>query len=77
MKNEDKKIYLVTGSHDGPIGVYSNVKYAYQKCEEYLHNNEIQTSYNKALEGCKRGVAFIETEEYGMSCSISVMYLNN
>jgi hypothetical protein len=77
MKNEDKKIYLVTGSHDGQLGVYSNVKYAYQKCEEYLSSNEVKTSYTKALEGCKSGYAFIDTEEYGMSCSIFVMYLNN
>lgn len=77
MKNEDKKIYLVSGSHDGPIGVYSNVKFAYQACEKYLQNNEIKTSYNQALKTCKNGYAHIETEEYGMSCRIEVHYLNN
>lgn len=77
MKNEDKKMYIVTGSHDGTIGVYSNVKYAYQKCEEYLCNNEIKTSYNQALKKCKKGYAFIDTDEHGMSCSIEVHYLNN
>lgn len=34
----DKKIYIVNGSEDGRLGVYSNLKKAYKKASQYgLH----------------------------------------
>jgi hypothetical protein len=73
-----KKVFVVRGSHDGNIGVYGNVKGAYEKCLEYLHDhvNEINTSYSQALKGCKSWGCRIETDCYDMSCTIEVFYLN-
>jgi hypothetical protein len=71
-----KKVFVVRGSHDGNLGVYGNVKAAYERCLEYLHDYEVQTSYSQALKGCKSWGWTIETNAYDMSCSIETFYLN-
>tara|TARA_R110000824_G_scaffold164928_5_gene341425 strand:- start:2690 stop:2992 length:303 start_codon:yes stop_codon:yes gene_type:complete len=35
MKNEDKKMYVVRGSEDGNLGVFSNLKKAYAVAVQY------------------------------------------
>ena len=79
MKNEDKKIYLVVGSHDGPLGVYSNVKYAYQRAMQYFKDgdNETDTTYSKCLEECKNWGCTMVNESHETSVTIEVHYLNN
>lgn len=71
-----KRVFVVRGSHDGNIGVYGNVKGAYERCLEYLHENEVKTSYSQALKGCKNWGCTIETDAYDMTCQIEVFYLN-
>jgi hypothetical protein len=71
-----KKVFVVRGSHDGNIGVYGNVKGAYERCLEYLSETEVKTSYSQALKGCKSWGCTIETDQYDMSCSIETFYLN-
>jgi hypothetical protein len=71
-----KLLYVVRGSHDGNLGVYGNVKGAYERCMEYLHDNEVITTYSQALKGCKTWGCTIETTQYGDSCTIECFYLN-
>ena len=40
----NKKDYTVHGSHDGVIGVYSNIKKAYEKAIDYIENEEAVTT---------------------------------
>ena len=76
MKNEDRKVYTVFGSEDGMLGVYTNVKLAYDKCLEYLSNEEVITSYSQALKICKNWGGTIESKSY-VHCRIEVFHLNN
>tara|TARA_R110002020_G_scaffold389229_1_gene599814 strand:- start:235 stop:504 length:270 start_codon:yes stop_codon:yes gene_type:complete len=56
----DKKMYIVRGSEDGTLGVYSNLKRAYAKAikyNEYIKESDIK-SYAKV---CKQ---FNEHKDY-------------
>lgn len=72
-----KRVFVVRGSHDGNLGVYGNVKGAYDRCLEYLRGYEVKTSYSQALKGCKSWGCTIESNNYDMDCVIEVFYLNN
>ena len=71
-----KKVLVVRGSHDGNLGVYTNVKLAYERCLEYLDGYKVQTSYREVLKSCKSWGSMIYTDAYDMSCEIQVFYLN-
>jgi len=48
MKNEDKKMYVVRGSEDGNLGVFSNKKLAFECAMNYMNNYDYKTkSYSK------------------------------
>lgn len=40
MSKAPKKLFVVRGSEDGNLGVYSNVKRALDRAEEYLKSSE-------------------------------------
>jgi hypothetical protein len=46
----NKKVFIVRGSEDGNLGVYSNVKRAWARCERYLTQNgeQVEGSYAAA-----------------------------
>jgi hypothetical protein len=75
-----KIIYVVTGSQDGVIGVYGNVKAAYDKACEYITNAanspKVTTSYNETLKGCKGWGKTIESSNSDYSAKIEVFFLN-
>jgi len=48
----DKKIYIVNGSEDGRLGVYSNLKKAYGKAIKYMEHNE-NTKIKSYAKVCK------------------------
>jgi hypothetical protein len=56
----DKKMYIVKGSEDGNLGIYSNLKKAYAKAIKYNEHNEERDikSYAKV---CKQ---FNEHKDY-------------
>lgn len=60
-----KLIYVVNGSEDGIIGVFGNVKGAYDRACEYIKgsytNPEVLTTYSEALKSCKSWGAIIES----------------
>lgn len=73
-----KAIYVVKGSQDGNIGVYGNVKGAYDKCLEYINSGgaDVKTSYSQALKGCKGWGCEIESTDDYIKCDIEVHFLN-
>ena len=71
-----KVVYVVRGSEDGNIGVYGNVKKAYEKCLDYLQNHEVKTTYNQALKGCRSWGCEIECSDDYVTCTIETFYFN-
>lgn len=73
-----KAVYVVRGSQDGNIGVYGNVKAAYEKCIKYIENAdaEVKTTYNQALKGCKGWGCQVESNDHYIECSIEVHFFN-
>lgn len=73
-----KKVFVLIGSHDGNIGVFTNVKNAYQSAVTYITNcdNEVATTYQQALKGCKGWGCTIESKSYNTQATIEVHYLN-
>ena len=72
-----KAVYTVSGSNDGILGVYTNVKSAYEKCVDYIQQScEVKTTYREALKGCKSWGCYIESNDYYTSAMIQVFYLN-
>ena len=81
-----KKIFTITGSEDGVIGVASNKKRAYEKAIKYLTGPEssqagetIDRTYNKLCSRFKEySVATLQTKEspHGMSVDIEMFFLN-
>lgn len=74
-----KKVYLVHGSEDGILGVFSNIKRAYARAVEYAtyENPREVLSYAKT---CKflntNGYAYVVEGSYATS-QIEVFYLNS
>ena len=54
MKNQNKKMYVVRGSDDGNLGVYSNLKLAYAEAKRYMEHHEYPLkSYSKVCKEFK------------------------
>jgi hypothetical protein len=73
-----KKVYLVHGSEDGPLGIYSNVKNAYARAVGYgeCSDDRKVESYAKVCKSLKKsGHADVVTSEYAES-RIEMFYLN-
>ena len=54
-----KTVYVVTGSEDGILGVFGNVKRAYECAKQYVNEEDIEVSYSQA---CKE---LRDTERWG------------
>lgn len=86
MKNMDKKMFVVFGSEDGTIGVYSNMKLAYQKSLSYLlqnadvddiHIDDKKLSYQNAVKQLsKYGLVEIVTRDRTQA-TITRFWLND
>lgn len=70
----NKKVYIVFGSEDGNLGVYSTFKKAYGRAKEYLEQGErkIDRSYQSSL---KDSFA-IGNDTDSTTANINVFYLN-
>ena len=75
-----KLIYVVFGSEDGIIGVFGNVKGAYDRASEYIKNSyenpEILTTYSEALKSCKTWGVIVESSGY-VNATIYTHVLNS
>ncbi len=82
----ESKLYLVKGSEDGNLGIYSNLKKAYETSLFYFNDNERDqeilidfepTSYElfreKMIKKCHCEIGIIG----GSSVNIELFYLNN
>jgi hypothetical protein len=85
MKNEDKKIYIVRGSEDGNLGVFSNLKRAYEVAIQY-GNWDTTNKYKSYSKVCKefkehedgwRWTVCVIEESYSGNATIEKHYLNN
>lgn len=80
----DKKVYIVRGSEDGNIGVYTNIKKAYEAAAGYIggscdtKDKTPQQSYASVCKEFKRGFGYVRIEPKSgwTSASIELMYLN-
>lgn len=71
-----KKVFLVSGNHDGNIGVFTNVKLAYAKAKSYCYD-EPTMSYAQACKACKGwGCTMSRVGDDYVEATIQVMYLN-
>lgn len=81
MKNTDKKILVVRGSHDGIIGVYTNFKLAHKKAMQYMRNENVHDgldSYSKAIKQYKRqGCLYMECDDCTTTVDITWHWLND
>lgn len=75
-----KKIYVVRGSEDGNIGVYSNMKLAYNKASSYVKNScEPDTKILSYSQVCSefRSVDSVSLhDESGINAEIELFGLN-
>lgn len=74
-----KKVYLVHGSEDGILGVFSNIKRAYARAVEYgtCSDNIEVLSYAKTCKALNTsGYADVVESSYATS-QIEVFYLNS
>ena len=81
MKN-GKKMYVVRGSEDGIIGVFSNIKRAYEKASHYAKtcagSTTANPSYANVTKNFKDGYGIVTIENdggYG-TADIERFYLN-
>jgi len=83
-----RKIYVVTGSEDGPIGVFSNRKKAVARCAWYLYqDDELAQDFNRkemyreALKPSKRNYCSFENKNnrpgWGATAWYEVFYMND
>ena len=86
MKNKDKKTYIVRGSEDGNLGVFSNLKRAYEVASQYgsWDTNNKYKSYSKVCKEFKEhedswrwSVDVIENDWLSGYATIEKHYLNN
>jgi|LULO01.1.fsa_nt_gb hypothetical protein len=78
MKNEDKKMYVVRGSEDGNLGVFSNKKLAYECALDYVKDWDYKIkSYSKVCKELNQNW-FCSMTNFGMEdCMITCFWLNN
>ena len=50
-----KRVFVVVGNHDGNLGVYTNVKRAYERAQKYFIDaeEEIPMSYSQVYKETK------------------------
>tara|TARA_R110002020_G_scaffold73207_7_gene187726 strand:+ start:3920 stop:4153 length:234 start_codon:yes stop_codon:yes gene_type:complete len=75
-----KKLYLVHGSEDGTLGIFSNVKRAYERAIQYgddvASSDRKVESYAKVCKALKRSyLAYVVESSYAES-QIEMFYLN-
>ena len=73
-----KKLYIVTGTHDGTLAICSNIKRAYEITEEYNSYNDDEkcyerASYSQTTKRFKNGYSM----SYNGDCTIELRYLNH
>lgn len=83
----DKKVYIVRGSEDGNLGVYSNMKRAYERAVRYISEKDAnECELNRALglinyQKCCKHLGTYNTVEWSdkhfSSVSITMFYLND
>jgi hypothetical protein len=79
-----KKVFIVIGSHDGNLGVFTNVKLAYERALEYFDGCELKPnmSYAQVCKATKGWGCAIDGKydngniDYSTSVTIQVHYLN-
>ena len=75
----NKKVYIVNGSEDGLIGIYTNIKRAYEASMCYKHGEEGEAVKSYAT-CCKemREMGWCEVVDKPMqyTCTISWRWLN-
>jgi len=74
-----KKVFVVIGNQDGNLGVYTNVKRAYEKAQEYFINSEeeIPMSYSQVCKATKGWGCIIGDGYRYIQVTIQVFYLND
>ena len=87
MKNKDKKMYVVRGSEDGNIGVFSNLKKAYEVAIQYgdWDKTNKYKSYSKICKEFKEHDRYwswsesviADSYEITANATIEKYYLNN
>tara|TARA_R110002020_G_scaffold436005_1_gene646209 strand:- start:56 stop:289 length:234 start_codon:yes stop_codon:yes gene_type:complete len=75
-----KKVYKVHGSEDGTLGIFSNVKRAYERAIQYgedvVDSNRKVESYAKVCKALKQShYAYVVESSYAES-QIEMFYLN-
>lgn len=81
INSPGKKVYIVRGSEDGNLGVYSNFKRAYQEAVNYVTNDgewnlELNKTYSQAVKD-KYLVNIHEKGNWrGNSANIQMYWLN-
>ena len=73
-----KKLYIVNGIHDGILGIFSNIKRAYEVTEEYnSYNDDVKyherMSYSQTTKAFKNGRCMT----YNGDATIELRYLNH
>jgi len=77
MKNEDKKVFVVRGSEDGNLGVFSNKKLAFECAMHYMNNCDYKTkSYSKVCKELNEDWYCIITDGF-IVAQIECFWLNN
>lgn len=85
MKNEDKKMYIVRGSEDGSLGVFSNIKLAYECAVAYVADDVEQgteklVTYSSITKAFKEGYFCREVRDCpwgNINAEIQQFNLNN
>ena len=70
----DKLVYLVRGSEDGVLGIYTSKRKAFDAAIEYSNNPTI--TYPEFLEACKTQYNIDCGDGYGYG-TVEKFYLNN
>jgi hypothetical protein len=73
-----KKVYLVRGSEDGVLGIYTNIKRAYEVAGSYGEHFDIEPlSYAKTCKHLRQHLRAVVVNSHDLSSVIEVFYLNN
>tara|TARA_R110002012_G_scaffold265567_1_gene448951 strand:- start:158 stop:388 length:231 start_codon:yes stop_codon:yes gene_type:complete len=75
-----KKVYQVYGSEDGTLGIFSNIKKAYERAASYLNEGDEATvkSYAQSCKELKtKWSSEVVSYKYEYSCTITKHILNH
>ena len=71
-----KTVYVVSGSEDGLLGVYGNVKAAYRVAKDYVDGaygeNTIEVSYKKACEELRNYYTSVHLADSYSECNATI-----